>query len=185
MGIRKEFQQLIDELESTPAIVIEKAKVSDGPTDSQIKDIVLGDAKFELSKAVDDLYAAFSSVKIFWACDLNQHPQILKYDQDDEQIYGEIRILPIEEMAFLDSNLESDHWAGNFDEDELQDLKNFRSIDIHDDYIRVGFLIENGKFTEYMYFIQQSATGFSAFPLSFEEYLQAMIEAKGFFRMAL
>ncbi len=174
------IDKLLESINSSSLITVEKLSFGNKPTNKELIEFVLKNFNLKLSEIASTIYNNISSLKLKWKCNLLENDFIKKYDNDDEQIYGEINIQPIEVMIHFDEKLKSEHWTGNFEKEELKDLENFRSFDIHDEFIRMGFFIINGELSEDLYFIESGNTGFSKAPFSFEEYFQMLIKYKGF-----
>jgi hypothetical protein len=121
-----------------------------------------------------------SDCLIEWSCDLKKQGLKL-YDPGDELISGKIHIRPIEAMLQFDPKLTASLWTSGLDDDEKEDLYRFRNFDFNEDYLRTGFLINSqNELSEQLYFLAHESSGFCPVDLSFAEYLDKMLEYKGF-----
>jgi hypothetical protein len=180
INFKETLIRFLDQLKSNPFVELQKDYIG-VPVYQDIYDQVLAFHKVELSKNLSDFYHIMSSCKIEWLCDLEKHTEIKKYVSEDAVINGNIYVRPVEDMLRFDKKLEADWWTRNLDETEKQDLRDFRYFDFNDDYIRVGFIIQDAKINEdEMYFIVQESTGFSPSGINFEQYLEKIILYKGF-----
>ena len=177
---RKIITDLLEELNINSFIEIQKDYVG-VPVDDLLYNMITKHHKVTLSKKLSDFYHSMNSCRIEWSCDLNKHQTIKKYSEDDTIINGEIYIKPVEEMLDFEKKLEADWWIKNLSKEERNDLYNFRSFDFNDDYIRVGFIMEdNVIYDDKMVFIIQESSGFSQTGLIFDQYLKKIVEYKGF-----
>jgi hypothetical protein len=180
MNFRNALVELLETLNSNNSIEVQKDHIG-VPVYKEIYETVTKHHQVTLSKKLFDFYHSMSSCRIEWSCDLNNNNNIKKYSPDDTTINGEIHIRSIGEMLDFDKKLEADWWISNLSDEERSDLYNFRYFDFNDDYIRVGFIINEKRILEEkLYFITQNSTGFIAADLSFDQYLEKIIEYKGF-----
>ncbi|WP_160170103.1 hypothetical protein [Aquimarina megaterium] len=175
----QKFDKLLIDMKRNPYLRVSNGLIGKS-TNIRLKEIILKSIDFKLNEMIHEFYDSISSVKIRWECDLNAHSEIQKYDKNDEQLYGEININTLGKMVLFDSALDNEYWTANFEKDGWEDLKQFRVFEKHDEYRKVGFLIENNFIDTNLYSLEKGATGFSTFPLNFEEYLDKLIEFKGF-----
>jgi len=177
---RNNLVSLLDNLNSKPFIEVHNDYIG-VPVFKMTYDMATKHHEVTLSKKLFDFYHVMNSCKIEWSCDLNLRSNIKRYTSDDTIINGQIYIRPIEQMLVFDKKLEASWWMDNLHDEEKKDLRNFRYFDFNDDYIRVGFIIDEKKIIDdKMYFIVQESSGFSPTGLSFEQYLDKIIEYKGF-----
>ncbi|AXG71521.1 hypothetical protein KORDIASMS9_03778 [Kordia sp. SMS9] len=179
MILQEKFQKLEQELRNNTNIQIEKITIGDA-TDKDLLKVILDMFAFEISDEIIKFYNGTSSIKIKWLCNLNENSNIQKFNHEDEQIYGDIEIYGLARMTTFDEKLLSEYWTGNMEPEELEDVQNFRYFNKHDEYLRLGFLIEDKKMSDEMYYIQEGTTGFAKAPFSFEEYVEAIFTYKGF-----
>ena len=174
------FKALASEIKHNPFLEIRIFEFGEPVEDKILVSGLLASLNLKLASGFEEVYGQLTSLKIAWKCDLSAHPALEKYDAEDEIISGEINILPLEIMGVFDAQLRGNHWVGSFEDEELEDLESFRSIDIHDEFIRIGFLLENNVLAEDVYYIKSGTTGFGLAPFSLSEYFQRMFKYKGF-----
>lgn len=179
-NFRSNLIQLTNQISRNPFIELQRDYIG-GPTNDQVYKTLTEHYRLAISDKLFDLYHLMSSCEIEWTCDLNKHADIRKFNADDTIINGVIHVRPVGKLLPFDNKLEADWWTANLSAAELEDLHQFRYFDFNDDYIRVGFVIQGQTIPDHpMYFIMQRSTGFSPLDLSFEEYLDKIIEYKGF-----
>ena len=176
--MKEKLELLVKDISNNKWIEIEKIAFGNTATDNFLKMIILEDTNCKPFPLISELYDQISSLRIKWKCNLNENTAIKKYDLEDEEIYGEINILSLGKLLNFDKKLEQ--WTENFEEEELKDLEKFRSFDTHDEFIRMGFFLENNILSEEMYYLENGATGFGKSPFNFKKYFDLLLENKGF-----
>ena len=173
MSFKLFFEAILRQLKSSPFIEVTKAVIHGEPSR-----FTLEDRDFTLSAELLNFYTNMDGCDIVWHCDLNQHPTLDRFTEDDERIEGRIQINKL-------YTLYAPNWKvinlfeDQFTELEAQDLRAFRQFDINDDYTRVGFLEERDHFDGTLYFLLEDADGFSPVPYSFHQYIKNMAKYLG------
>jgi hypothetical protein len=178
MNYFEKFSTLLTQLQENPFITLKKETIGSAGTE-EIRKLLLSLFESKLSEKLDLFYSQINNTKIEWECDLRQYPEIKKYELDDEMLFGCIKIYPMECCFTFDENLKVQHFD-DLDEQGKEDLLKFRQFDFNDDEIRVGFFEENGIVQDKIYFIMQGDNGFCDPRIEFEEYIDKLIEHKGF-----
>ncbi len=168
MSFKLFFEAILCQLKSSPFIEVTKAVLHGEPSR-----FTLEDRDFTLSAELLNFYTSMDGCDIVWHCDLNQHPTLEKFAEDDDRIEGRIRINKLIDLYAPNWKL-IDFFKDQFDELEAQDLRVFRQFDVNDDYTRVGFLREEKHYDSELYFLLEDADGFSPAPYSFHQYIKNM-----------
>src|SRR5688572_13406385 len=151
-NFRNSLIKLVEDLNKNPHMEVQKDYIGE-PVFEETYDMVTKHHQVSLSSKLHDFYYKMSSCKINWSCDLEVSKSIRRYSEDDIFINGEIHIRPIEQLLVFDKKMEATWWKENLSEEEIKELYNFRYFDFNDDYIRVGFIIEEKKISDdKMYF---------------------------------
>ncbi|EDP95963.1 hypothetical protein U8527_13740 [Kordia algicida OT-1] len=179
MILQEKFKKLVEQLNENQYVIIEKIAIGEA-TDDALVGVILNVINYKIPEIIVNFYNEVSYVKIYWKCNLVENNQITKYSKEDEQVYGDINILDLAEMTAFDEKLLSEYWTRNMEAEELEDVKNFRYFNKHDEYLRLGFLVEDDIMSDEIYYIQEGTTGFAKAPFSFEEYLDTIFKFKGF-----
>jgi hypothetical protein len=176
------FRNLLDLLKANPLIEINKDHIGAAIPENDFSfKLILDHYKLLVDDKILEFYHSMSSCHIEWECNLAKHPEIIKMDQLDTSVNGQINIFSIEKMLEFDKKLSTDIWNRNMSEEERSDLANFRYFDMNDDYTRVGFIIKNNYIhIAPLYFIAQQSEGFVNTGLSFQEYINLMLKYKGY-----
>ena len=174
--IKNKLNLLIENLSSNSEIVVKKNKIRNGIDEYHLK--VLDEVNLKFDDSLMELYQSFNGGRIQWELDLEVNTSIKKYSEDETSIGGEIHIAGLSDLLFPQIKI-TKQFKDQFLEDEVEDLQNFRVFDKSDDYMRVGFLIEDGIIKSDLYYVLEDADGFSELPFSLEEYLNLMISYKG------
>ncbi len=176
----EKINAFVKKLKENPLIDIQESKVGT-LTNEFIFNAVVKDNQVSIYRLLAEMYYQMSSCKIEWQCDLQKESSISRYHPDDKIISGLIQIRPIELFLSHDERLNSDWWQKNLLPEEKKDLKDFRYFDFNDDYIRVGYIIENKKIIEdNLVYLLQESDGFGPFNASFDEYFDLILKYKGF-----
>lgn len=179
MNYLEKFKDLISSLEKNTLIKVNKSKLNK-PLDKFGHEFLKDDLGIILTTEISPFYNDVNGCNIEWEINLNESKKIKKYFEDDAFISGRIKIFGVGNMLMTGDVLNSEPWLTNADETEVNDLINFRAIDYNDDSLHVGFLVEGKQIdTELVYMLDES-DGLSKLPLTFDEYLEKMIEYKGY-----
>lgn len=172
----EKIKLLSQELEKSQQIQVEKNRIENGIDD--FHQSVLKGVNLSLDETLLEFYQSLNGCYIKW-----QHIEKEEKETNEEtnlSIAGEIRIASISDLLFPKLKI-TQQYQDQFLEDEVEDLQNFRVFDNSDDYMRVGFLIEDGIIKSDLYYVLEDAEGFSELPFSFKEYLELMIQYKGMY----
>lgn len=176
---RATLTDLLDTLNRNPLIEVESAHLGE-PVPIEKFDKLIGKKKIKITKEIHELYRSISECNIEWTCNL-EAKNVEKHMPEDLTACGRIQIRPIEKMLEFDTKLRAPWWTRALEPEEKKDLSRFRYFDFNDDSIRVGYILnERNEIEDQMYMLTQESTGFCPADLSFEAYLQKMIEYKGF-----
>lgn len=176
--MRLELESLLNSLNENKYIEIETSHIGRGADPIRVEIATKG-IHFTLPNVVLKFYESVSSFEVKWECDLRKHNDIERFHKEDEFIRGEISIRGIGKLVNWNKKLSPEYWKGDFLEEELEDLNNFRSFESYQDYFWIGFLIENGSLSEGLYSLSTGDEGFVPCPFGFEEYIKKMCEYKG------
>ncbi|MCR9262710.1 MAG: hypothetical protein NXH86_01060 [Flavobacteriaceae bacterium] len=183
MNYTKKFEDLLNQLKDNPYIKVDTEFLSLSLDDEDIEDLKDYYKIREMPESVLAFYRQMDGVEIEWHYEPNNGQNFLKkqHNYDDlDYIKGVINIPNLGSLLNYDKFL--DNWADTIIEEEKEDLFNFRHIDDNDnnDWIRVGFIIENGAITDKLYYLKSGSDGFCSLECTFAEYIDALIQAKGF-----
>ena len=180
MSYISDFQDLVSQLENHQAIRVEKVNLRDGIKDWQLE-MVYESHEIVLDDQVLSLYKEVNGVDITWVVNLDK-ANLPRKAQDDSihEIFGRVEIYSLQKLLRYDNFLDGSSWSSRMDEEEYQDLKNFRYIDYNDDDVRVGFLIDNGEIRDELVYLLRNSEGFGELNCKLHYYIEALIQAKGF-----
>src|SRR5687767_13333244 len=154
LNYKERFIQLIRELQQNRFIVVDKTRVGD-PTLDIVFNSVIKMQQIKVFKEIALLYQEMDSCEIEWSCQIDNHPELSKFTKNDSIINGQIIIRPIELFLTYDQKLDSNVWQTNLTPEEKKQLVDFRYFDFNDDYTKVGFIINNGRIEDELFFLLQ------------------------------
>ena len=178
----EKFKELVQVLKLHPSIVLDDEPIYHTLEREDIIDFLKFYDVREIPENLLSFYRQLDGFKLRWHYAPQGVEDIQKRENDNDfaTVRGEITIPFMGSMLAYDEFL--DDWGLSMLPEEAADLVNFRCIDDNgnNDWIQVGFIIEDKIIKDELYYLQSGDEGFCALECTFDQYIEALIQAKGF-----